>query len=213
MSSRPAWLSGHAPAAKPSQHHGFWNRNREVLSWAAPTSDLLGPEAGVIWRTSFGTPLFDLRPDIDAVGGPYSAKAVPIQRSTMVGIAFQLSIRVICSRSWGVFFPADVRNGLTPLRVTALEFSDPTEPSDVYALAPGETEQGIAKFTTNPVDITSAFWSGNKDAGFYSVSLAWSPSGPVKYWGLALVFDLLAPEGTALPSLWPSGWQVSASMH
>lgn len=135
------------------------------VSMAAWTQN---PDVGVLWRTEWATPIFDMRPDLGALSnnrvGAHTS-AIPIWRAAGQNIATQLFVQV-----YGI---TDFR-GFQVISIEEAHVQDLTQILSV----------------TGPQDITADFTS----KGVASLS-NFSPPGdgyPVRYWRLRIQFQYLA---------------------
>lgn len=142
---------------------GAWIGNRGSLSnWTA------NPEAGVLWRTGWASPIFDLRPDLGGVTdtgkNTTRTSAVPIWRAAGQNVAAQLFVQ---TSNLTTFFA---------VQVLSIEEAHIADVNAVVSI-------------NDPEDVTSAFTSKGMDS-----LLTFSPYGsgyPVRYWRLRLQFDIL----------------------
>ena len=142
---------------------GAWIGNRGALSnWTA------NPEAGVLWRTVWASPIFDLRPDLGGLSNTGNNRirvsAVPIWRAAGQNVAAQLFVQI------------SNLTAFSGLQVLSIEEAHIADVNSVVSI-------------NDPEDVTSAFTS----KGTASL-LTFSPYGsgyPVRYWRLQLQFDIL----------------------
>ena len=197
----PAWRGGAPRPQKPVPYNGYWYGAERPLVWQAPNS-LYGDTTDVVSRAVWTTPLFNIRTDLDVGAGPDRGASTPIQRSTLMGIRYNLSVNLRTKNGTTVGTIGSSR--LDSIRVYSLEFGSPTLPDDAYTTV-GFTEVAIASvpvFTQEREDITSSFQQYKKTPTTvdFSTQLQWVPPGFLRYWGVCIVLDLVNP-GTFDPSL------------
>jgi len=152
---------------------GAWIGNRGALSnWTA------NPVEGVLWRTVWASPIFDLRPDLGGLSytgnNNIRVAAVPIWRAAGQNVAAQLFVQVTNLTTF------------SGLQVLSIEEAHVCDVSSVATI-------------NDPEDITSAFTSKGVSSLF-----TFSPYGsgyPVRYWRLQLQFDILDNQDGPAPGV------------
>lgn len=130
-----------------------------------------------IWTTD----LFDSRPDLRAIDG-YEPQGTPVMLTNPSGIALELfvKIRTATGAVAGMFAtPA----GPAQVRVLALEYGDPADPTQVTAY-------------TAPIDITAQVLAGNGITGD-SVQ-RFINLGPLRYWQVQIAIDVVVADFATL---------------
>lgn len=164
---------------------GAWVGNRGALSnWT------VNPASGVLWRTTWASPIFDLRPDLGALSDNRNnarVSAVPIWRAAGQNVATQLFVQI---------------SGLTSFSGLQVLSIEEAHICDVIAIAT----------INDPEDITSALTSKGTDS-----IITVSPYGsgyPARYWRLQLQFDILDNQGGPAPgAAAPQNPVVQAAMY
>lgn len=142
---------------------GCWMGPR--VSMAAWTAN---PTTGVLWRTEWATPIFDMRPDLGALSNNRAGahtSAIPIWRAGGQNVATQMFVQV-----YGI---TDFRG----FQVVSIEEAHVQDLTQILSV-------------TGPQDITADFTS----KGTSSLS-TFSPPGdgyPVRYWRLRVQFQYLS---------------------
>lgn len=163
----------------------MWQQTQTNLTWTA------NPTAGVFLRATWGTPTFDLRPDLRGImespGTQRNSGAVPIWLPR--GGAGKLWVQVdgLLTRTWG----------LVGLRVTSTEFANVRDGNNLQQI-------------TNPEDITTEFVGSSQCA--LGSFLPPGSGYPMRYYRVRLQFDFLV-DSSAVAG-WPDpGYRLSAAYY
>lgn len=162
---------------------GAWIGSRSPL-----TNWIPNPEAGILWRVVWASPIFDLRPDLGALSENRNVprvSAVPIWRAAGQNSGAQLFVQ--CST------PNDSRG----LQVVSTEEAHVCDVTQVVGI-------------TGAQDVTAEFTS----KGLASV-VTFSPYGdgyPIRYWRLFLRFEIVTNQNFPEPGTPPS-MTVQAALY
>jgi hypothetical protein len=198
-------------------YRGYWYGAGVGLRWqigAPAINPLYGPVGDLSARATWTTPLFDLRPDLAAGSAPDPGASTPIQRKTLLGIEYNLQVQVRTPAATPV---SSIIGQLDAMKVYTIEFGGPSRPDDMYATTgdpdpPSTTVRQVPVFFQERVDITASFQMFMRTPGTvpFTTELRWTPPGPMRYWGVALVIDL-GDTVAHIPTL--NRMFVTASMH
>ena len=160
---------------------GHWARRDNPLRFDTTINAAYGDTTGVVSRAICQTPVFDLRYDLGFVDGNRGNNQ-PIRRETMLGINYDLFVTL---NGFATILVGGL--GITPIRVTKIEFGHASDPLRT-------------NFFQEPEDISIDFYSGNSVSGYSELRVV--PSGPLRYWGCAFVFDTFAGSATTVGTLY-----------
>jgi hypothetical protein len=183
--------------------HSFWTGSLVPIAFALPPlpftgigNTVYGPSvtgpgtidplfARAIWRT----PIFDLRPELNAASS-YLPEASPVNRSGVYGAGARLTLETRGLDTIGVM----------PLRVYSIEMGGVSDPRQMLAM-------------NQRLDVTSHFLDPIPTAQGAPPQLpglpglitggsmmVWEPpANPMRYWQVAVIFEVLAPPVGVLP--------------
>lgn len=173
---------------------GYYDGGNNPLFWTA-SSD---PEAS--FEAKWGSPLFDLRPDLRGAGGTVLA-GTPIWKGAGQGIGGKLWVQVMGLRN--------VTGGVSAtenLRVYSQEFGHITDSTMVASIS-------------TAIDVTEDFFKSSTIVtgtnGADSAPMAFSAPGegyPMRYWRIQLIFKRMK-QGSAGGQAAPVGMSVSSAYY
>ncbi len=167
------------PGPLATERRGYWHSASMASTWAAPGVQ------GVVARTEWRTPIFDLRPELRGSGNNAPTNVVPIFRGSAYGAGVRLLWQL--SRFGGGSFQ-NIAVDIDAFSIEGLHVSDDTQ----VALA------------SAPNDITTDFWDGG-----LTLLLEWTPPGyPIRYWQVTLRLDQTSGVIADAPPL--TAWGVCA---
>lgn len=178
------------------QKQGHWTFNQERLTWGTPNTTYNASTAivGTHWRAG----LFDLRYNLGDVDGFGQRRQKNIEQDVLFGINFYLFVDLDITFAAG----STAAEQYPAFRWYCIEFGNAMDPNKV-------------RFLQSRRDITTQVYAGfNPTAQTLTVSLTWMPTGPMRYWGLALAVDQInANDINGNPIAAPPTILVDAALH
>lgn len=197
MSFRDGRQGGNNPTR---ERQGHWTFNQSSpLDFTAPNP--LYNATTAITGTHWRTPTFDLRYNLGDVDGFGQRRQKNIEDDVLLGINYHLFIGLTLTFTGAAFlqFPA--------FKWYALEFGN-------------QMDANKLNFFESRLDISSQVYSGYVDntnaitARTLTTSLIWLPSGPIRYWGVAIMCDqVLAVDLAGDPITAPPSVLVTGALH
>jgi hypothetical protein len=184
--------------------HSFWTSSLVPIAFALPPltpvgignavygPSVIGPLTGTIdplfARAIWRTPIFDLRPELNAASS-YLPEASPVNRSGVYGAGARLTLET-----------RGLDSISSAIRVYSVELGGVSDPRQMLAM-------------NQRLDVTSHFFDpiptgqgappqrpGLPGLITGSSMMVWEPpANPLRYWQVAVIFEVLAPPVGVLP--------------
>lgn len=168
---------------------GYWTfPESSSLSFVAPTDNTYGPTTAIT-RTFWRTPTFDLRAGLGLSDGYAQLRQKNIEPDVMLGVEFDLFVDITVS--YGISNPAN-------FGFYCIEFGHSMDPQKVAFL---QARQNISS------QVNGGYVTGAIGVDYQvHTNLRWTPYGPLRYWGVAIVCDQLLADPT--PAI-----RLAAALH
>lgn len=182
-------------------YKGQYVQNATALTFDTPTDGPYGPAAAAVSRAVFETPLLDLRGDL-AESTAYADATTTIRRELMLGVRWSLHIDFDLTFTNSGF---DTWRWYYVLKGASMNANRANQ-------VQGSAGTLTPRYLSARQDIThqvNAGWldtSGATDV--LRATLRWTPYGPLRYWGVAIVCDFVSVGNFGTP-----GFLLSAELH
>ncbi len=174
------------------ENRGYWNGPETGIVWALiqgpgeldPTRPEIGGLENVVpvYKASWKSPVFDLRPDLKASASTEYQAAYPIFRGGAFGAGASLQIMIRSRANFGGAINRIAQWSGT--EVWSQEAASLTDPLSMVTITPIPAVEPITTLPSGAVDLTAAFFQGGDATLFYFSP----PANPVRYWSVELFF-------------------------